>query len=116
MADIKRIQVGARLSQCVVHGDTVYLAGIVADDTSLDATGQTRQILAKIDQLLAEAGSDKTRMLMATIWLADIRDYGPMNEAWDPWVPVGAAAARACVESRLAAPQYKVEIRVVAAR
>lgn len=113
---IERLHTNQRMSQTVIHGDTVYLAGQVASDTSEDVTGQTRQILARIDELLAEAGSDRSRILMATIWLSDIATFAHMNEAWDAWVPAGAAPARACVESRLATPDYKVEIRVVAAR
>jgi enamine deaminase RidA (YjgF/YER057c/UK114 family) len=112
---IKRIETGTRLSQAVVHGDTVYLAGVVPDDYSLDAKGQTEQIVRKIDRLLAAAGSDKTKMLMATIWLTDMRDFADMNSVWDKWVPEGCAPARACVESRLAVPTIKVEIRIVAA-
>jgi enamine deaminase RidA (YjgF/YER057c/UK114 family) len=113
---IQRLHTGPRLSQVIIHGDTVYTAGIVADDPSADTAGQTRQILARIDGYLAEAGSDKTRILMATIWLADMNDFSAMNSAWDPWVPQGATPARACVESKLATPAYKVEIRVIAAR
>jgi len=113
---LQRIQPGKRLSQAVVHGDLVYTAGIVADDPVPDAKKQTEQILAQIDRLLAEGGSDKSRILTATIWLSDIRHYGPMNEAWDPWVAPNDTPARACVEAKLAAPQYWVEIRVVAAR
>ncbi len=104
------------MSQAVVYGDTVYLAGQVADDPSADVAGQTQQILAKIDSLLAEAGTDKTRILSANIWLADISTFGEMNQVWDAWVPQGHAPARATVESKLAAPQYRVEIGVVAAR
>lgn len=113
---IQRLKPGKRLSQGVVHGDLVYTAGIVADDPVPDAKRQTEQILGQIDRLLAEGGSDKSRILTATIWLSDIRHYGAMNEAWDPWVMQGATPARACVEARLAGPQYWVEIRVVAAR
>jgi enamine deaminase RidA (YjgF/YER057c/UK114 family) len=112
---IKRIEVGPRMAQAVVHGNTVYLAGQVADDPSADVAGQTRQILASIDRLLAAAGSDKTRMLSATIYLADIATFAQMNSAWDAWVPRGHTPARATVEAKLAAPQYKVEIQVVAA-
>lgn len=113
---IERLHVGPRLSQVAIHGDTVYTAGIVADDPKQDAAGQTRQILEKIDQYLKEAGSDRTRMLSVTIWLADMQDYAAMNGVWDGWVEQGATPPRACVESKLAAPPYKVEIRVVAAR
>lgn len=114
---IERRHVGKRLSQIVVHGDTVYLAGIVADEpVPEDAGEQTRSILAKIDAYLAEAGSDRNHLLSATIWLSDIAHYNAMNALWDPWVPEGAAPARACVEAKLAHPKYKVEIRVVAAK
>jgi enamine deaminase RidA (YjgF/YER057c/UK114 family) len=112
---IKRFETGTRLSMAVAHGNTVYLAGVVPDDYSLDAKGQTEQILAKIDKLLTAAGSDKTKMLSATIWLTDMRDFADMNSVWDKWVPKGCAPARACVESRLAVPTIKVEIRIVAA-
>jgi enamine deaminase RidA (YjgF/YER057c/UK114 family) len=113
---IERKYVGPRLSQMVIHGDTIYLAGIVADHPVPDVAGQTGQILDKIDQYLKEAGSDKTKMLSATIWLADIRYYDEMNSVWDKWVPRDAAPARACIEGRLAAPKYLVEIRIVAAK
>lgn len=113
---VKRLHVGPRLSQIAVHGSTVYSAGIVADDPSEDAAGQTRQILARIDQYLREADTDKTRIVNATIWLADIKDFAAMNSVWDSWVPKGNTPPRACVEAKLAAPQYKVEIRVIAAR
>lgn len=112
---IKRIETGPRMSQAVVHGDTVYLAGQVADDPSADVKGQTQQVLARIERLLAAAGTDKTRILSATIYLADIGTFAQMNAAWDPWVSQGNTPARATVEARLAAPQYKVEIQVIAA-
>jgi enamine deaminase RidA (YjgF/YER057c/UK114 family) len=104
------------MSKAVVHGDRVYLAGIVADDTSADVKGQTEQILATIDALLAEAGSDKTKLLKANIWLSDMSTFGEMNAAWDAWVVAGHTPARATVESKLAGPQYTVEIMVEAAR
>jgi enamine deaminase RidA (YjgF/YER057c/UK114 family) len=113
---IERKKVGPRLSQAVVHGDTVYLAGIVADHPIPDAAAQTGQILDQIDKLLAECGTDKSKLLMATIWLADIRYYDEMNSVWDKWVVPGQTPARACIEARLAQPKYLVEIRVVAAR
>ncbi|MBL8674727.1 MAG: RidA family protein [Rhodospirillales bacterium] len=113
---IIRIEAGARMSKAVVHGDTVYLAGIVADDTSQDVKGQTRQILATIDALLAKAGSDKSKLLSANIWLTDITTWSQMNEVWDAWVSPGNTPARATVETKLAGPQYKVEIMVQAAK
>ena len=113
---IERLQPGPRMSQAVIHGDTVYLAGQVADDTSADVTGQTRQILAAIDRLLAAAGTDKTRILSATVYLADVGTFAEMNAAWDAWVPAGHAPARATVEAKLAAAVYRVEIQVIAAR
>lgn len=113
---IERIKVGPRMSQAVIHGDTVYLAGQVADDTSADVAGQTRQILDKIDGLLAEAGTDKSKLLSANVWLSDISTFNEMNSVWDVWVTPGSPPARATVESKLAGPQYKVEIMVVAAR
>lgn len=114
---IERRHVGKRLSQVVVHGDTVYLAGIVSDEPVSDHAGaQTRSILDKIDRFLAEVGSDRSKILSATIWLADISCYDAMNAVWDAWIPEGHAPARACVESRLAHPKYLVEIRVVAAK
>ena len=114
---IERKEVGARMSQAVVHGDTVYLAGQVARDAPGAAVAeQTRDTLARIDRLLAEAGTDKSKLLSATIWLSDMRYFEQMNEVWDAWVTPGQTPARACVEARLASPQYDVEIMVVAAR
>jgi enamine deaminase RidA (YjgF/YER057c/UK114 family) len=112
---VKRLHIGPRMSQVVIHGNTVYTAGIVADDASTDVGGQTGQILDKIDAYLKEAGSDKSKILMATIWLYDIKDFDNMNAVWDIWVPKDNPPARACVESKLANPKFKVEIRVVAA-
>ena len=113
---IKRIKPGPRLSQAVVHGDTVYIAGQVAEDKSRDVTGQTRQILAQIDRLLAQAGSSRVRLLWVNIWLADMTDFAAMNAVWEAWIPPGQTPARATVESRLAGPQFKVEIAVTAAK
>jgi enamine deaminase RidA (YjgF/YER057c/UK114 family) len=114
---IERKQTGKRMSQIVVHGDTVYLAGQVAETAPAASAGeQTAAILEKIDGLLAEAGSDKSKLLSATIWLADMRDYDAVNEVWDAWVPAGAAPARACVEAKLAFAKYTVEIGIIAAR
>jgi len=112
---IRRLQPGLRMSQAVIHADTVYLAGQVADDPTQDVTGQTRQILAQIDALLAEAGTDKSRLLSANIWLADISTYAEMNRVWDAWIDAGNPPARATVEARLAGKQFKLEIAAVAA-
>jgi enamine deaminase RidA (YjgF/YER057c/UK114 family) len=112
---IQRHEVGPRMSQAVVHGGLAYLAGIVADDLVPSVGDQTRQILAKIDRLLAMVGSDKTRILKANIWLSDIRRFDEMNAVWDGWVPHGHTPARATVEARLAGPGYLVEIMVEAA-
>ena len=112
---IKRIQVGPRMSQAVVHGDKVYLAGLVADDTSQSVAGQTRQILDKIDALLKQAGSDKSKLLKANIWITDMSHFGEMNSVWDSWVSPGNTPTRATVQSALAGPQYGVEIMVEAA-
>lgn len=114
---IERHHTGDRMSQIVIHGDTIYLAGQVGDgkpDTPIKQ--QTEETLARIDSLLAEAGSDKTKILSATIWLSSIGYYDAVNEVWDKWVPLGHAPARACVEARLAGPIYDVEIGVIAAR
>jgi enamine deaminase RidA (YjgF/YER057c/UK114 family) len=113
---IERIQKGPRMSQAVVHGDRVYLAGQVADDTDQDVAGQTRQVLAKIEALLARAGSSKEKLLSANVWLSDIATFAEMNSVWDAWVDKENPPCRACVESRLATPAYTVEIMVVAAR
>jgi enamine deaminase RidA (YjgF/YER057c/UK114 family) len=112
---IKRMHIGARMSEAVVHNGTIYLAGQVAADPAQDAAGQTRQILGAIDSLLAECGSDKTQILQAQIFLADIKDFPAMNSVWDAWVPQGHTPARATVEAKLAAPAYKVEIKITAA-
>ena len=103
------------MSQAVVHGGVVYLAGIVADDLVPSVTEQTRQILAKIDRLLAAAGSDKTQLIKANIWLTDMGRFSEMNQAWDAWVSKGNTPARATVETRLASPECLVEIMVEAA-
>jgi enamine deaminase RidA (YjgF/YER057c/UK114 family) len=112
---IKRLNAGPRMSQAVVHNGVVYLAGQVAKDPDKDVAEQTRQVLAAIDSLLAEAGSDKSRMLSATIYLADMADFGTMNGLWDAWVVAGSTPARATVQASLATPRYKVEIMVTAA-
>jgi enamine deaminase RidA (YjgF/YER057c/UK114 family) len=114
---IQRFETGPRMSQAVVHGDTVYLAGIVANKTAGDSvTKQTQEILSIIDSHLAKAGTDKSKLLTATIYLTDMKTFADMNAAWDAWVSAGNTPARATVEVKLAAPQYHVEIMVVAAR
>jgi enamine deaminase RidA (YjgF/YER057c/UK114 family) len=113
---IERRHVGPRMSQVVIHDGTVYLAGQVADDPVPSVADQTRQVLAKIDRLLAEAGSDKTKLLSANVWLADIRAFEEMNKVWDEWVAPDNPPARATVEAALARPANLVEIMVVAAR
>ena len=114
--EITRIAQGARMSAAVIHGNTVYLAGHVAGDRTRGVKGQTEDILMRIDERLAEAGTDKTKMLSAQIWLADMDTFDQMNEAWDAWVAHGHAPARATVEARLASHDYLVEIAVIAAR
>ena len=111
---ITRLEPGARMSEAVIHGDTVYLAGQVGEPGD-DVAAQTKTVLSQIDALLAAAGSDKSRILMATIWLADIADFAAMNAVWDAWVDPANPPARATGEAKLAAPQYKVEIIVTAA-
>ncbi len=112
---IKRFHGGPRMSQAVVCGGMVFLAGQVAEDTGQDVSGQTRQVLAAIDRLLAEAGSDKSRLLTAQIFLADMADFAAMNRIWEAWVVPGQTPARATVQAAMAAPNYKVEIVVTAA-
>jgi len=111
---IKRIESSARMSQAVVANGFAYLAGQVATDPSADVEGQTRQVLGEIDRLLALAGTSKNRILSATIYLADVTTFAQMNKAWEAWVPADAKPARATVEASLVAPEYKVEIQVVA--
>ena len=106
----------AILSQAVEHGDTVYLAGIVAKNIDQDVKGQTRDVLADIDRLLAKCGSGKSKILQATIWVTDIRNRAPMNEIWTAWVDPKNLPARACIEAKLADPKALVEIMVVAAK
>jgi enamine deaminase RidA (YjgF/YER057c/UK114 family) len=113
---IRRIGAGKRMSQAVIHGNTVYLAGQVSEKKSgRPVREQTQDILGQIDRLLAEAGTDKSKLLRANIWLADISTFGEMNEIWDAWVAPGCAPARATVEAKLAAPEFTVEIMVEAA-
>jgi enamine deaminase RidA (YjgF/YER057c/UK114 family) len=110
---ITRHHTGPRMSQIVTHNHTVYLAGQVAKGDSVAA--QTQRCLDQIDALLAEAGSDKTRMLQVIIWLADMADFAEMNSVWDAWVPQGNTPVRACGEAKLATPEYRVEVIVTAA-
>ncbi|WP_179378797.1 RidA family protein [Jannaschia marina] len=113
MTDIARHHTTPRMSQIVTHGETIYLAGQVGDGETVAA--QTQSCLDKVDALLAEAGSDRSRLLQATIWLADMDDFAEMNAVWDAWVPAGQAPARACGEARLARDTLRVEVIVVAA-
>ncbi len=114
---IERHEVGPRMSKCVVHGNTVYLAGIVANEPKgKSVTEQTKDIVAQIDGFLAKAGTDKTKLLTANIWISDMATFADMNAVWDAWVSPGNTPARATVEAKLATPDYKVEIMVVAAK
>lgn len=114
---IERHDIGPRMSKAVVHGNTVYLSGIVANEPKgKNVTEQTKDILAQIDGFLAKAGSDKRKLLSANIWLASMADFAEMNAVWDAWVVPGHTPARATVEARLASPDYKVEIMVLAAK
>ena len=114
MAEITRKQTNQRMSQVVRHGDTIYLAGQVGT-AGESVARQTQDCLDSIDALLAGEGSDRSRILQATIWLASMDDFEEMNGVWDAWVPEGAAPARACGEAKLARPEFTVEIIVVAA-
>lgn len=113
---ISRLDQNARRSRAVIHGDTVYLAGHTAADRSQDIGGQTRQVLAAVDQILADAGSDKSRLLSVTIWLSSMEHFAGMNEVYDAWIVPGQAPARCCGALELAAPDILVEIMVTAAR
>ena len=114
---IERHESGPRMSKAVVHGDTVYLAGIVADaPKGKSMAEQTKNILAQIDGFLAKAGTDKGKLLSANIWITDMAKFADMNAVWDGWVSAGNAPARATVEAKLASPDYLVEIMVVAAK
>jgi enamine deaminase RidA (YjgF/YER057c/UK114 family) len=112
---ITRNHTNARMSQSVIHGNTIYLAGQVASDSKADITVQTQQVLNKIDNLLSEAGSNKSNILSAQIWLTSIGHFAEMNQVWDAWVSEGDAPARACIEARLASPDLLVEIGIIAA-
>ena len=114
---IERHEAGPRMSKAVVHGDTVYLAGIVADSPKGKSVAeQTKNILSQIDGFLALAGTDKTKLLSANIWITDMANFAEMKSVWDSWLSPGNTPARATVEAKLASPDYKVEIMVVAAR
>ncbi len=114
---IQRFDTGPRMSQVVVHGDTVYLAGVVATKAAGESVSkQTQEVLSIIDSHLAKAGSDKSKLLTATIYLSDMKNFAEMNAVWDGWISAGNTPARATVEAKLAAPQYSVEIMVTAAR
>jgi enamine deaminase RidA (YjgF/YER057c/UK114 family) len=116
MSKIKRIGAGPRMSKAVVHGDTIFTAGQVAEKTKGGSVkDQTEEILGLIDAILAEAGSEKAKILSATIYLADISSFAEMNGVWDVWVDRSNPPARATVEAKLVTPEYKVEIAVIAA-
>jgi enamine deaminase RidA (YjgF/YER057c/UK114 family) len=112
---MQRFDVGPRLSEMAIHNGVAYLAGQVPEDGSQDIRGQTRQVLAAIDALLARAGSDKSKILMAQIFLADLADFEGLNEAWDAWVPAGHAPPRATVQASLAKREWRIEVVVTAA-
>lgn len=116
MSAIQRFHVGARLSETAVHNGTVYLAGQIADDGTKDIGGQMQEVLGMVDRLLAEAGSDKSRILMAQIYLADMADFDGMNAVWDAWVTPGHTPPRATVQAKLARPGWRVEVVVTAAQ
>ena len=112
---LRRYHVSDRLSEMTIHNGTVYLAGQVAADASADMRGQTRQVLAAIDKLLREAGTDNAHILMAQIFLPDLADFAVMNEVWEDWVAPGDAPPRATVQARLAKPEWKIEVVITAA-
>jgi enamine deaminase RidA (YjgF/YER057c/UK114 family) len=114
--EIKRLHVGKRLSEVAVHNGTVYLAGQVAEGATQNIGGQTREVLGHIDRLLADAGSDKTRILTCQIFLADLKDFDGMNAVWDEWVADGHAPPRATVQAKLAKAEWLVEMVVTAAQ
>lgn len=117
MGDIERIATSKRMSKIVIHNGTVYLCGQVGDseDGTTSIGRQTENMLAKVDSLLDEAGSDRSMILSATIFVRDMKDFKEMNSVWDSWIPEGHAPARACVEARMARPDILVEISVIAA-
>lgn len=115
MSTIQRFHVGDRLSEMAIHNGTVYLAGQVPETPEKDIRGQTAEVLAAIDKLLAEAGTDKTRILMTQIFLADLADFDGMNAEWDAWVAPGHTPPRATVQAKLARPGWRIEVVVTAA-
>ncbi len=114
--EIKRLHSGKRLSEVAIHNGTVYLAGQIAGDATQSIEGQTREVLGHIDRLLAEAGSDKSRILMCQIFIADLKDFAGMNAVWDEWVANGNAPPRATVQAALAKPEWLIEMVVTAAQ
>lgn len=114
--NITRLQVGKTLSEAAIHNGTVYLAGQIAEDTTQNIEGQTREVLGHIDRLLDEAGSDKTRILMCQIYMADVKDFDGMNDVWNEWVADGNSPPRATVEAKLVRPEILVEMVVTAAQ
>ena len=115
MSDLRRLHVAARYSEAAVFSGVVYLAGMVPECEASDIAAQTADVLAQVDRRLAECGSDRTRILRAQIFLADIADIGPMNAVWDAWVVPGTAPPRATVQAALANPSWRIEIVVTAA-
>jgi len=114
--EITRLHVGKRLSEVAIHGETIYLAGQIAEDTGADIVGQTREVLGHVDRLLTEAGSDKTCILNCQIYISDMANFSGMNEVWDEWVAPGHTPPRATVEAKLANPACLVEIVITAAK
>ncbi|MBB4126358.1 enamine deaminase RidA (YjgF/YER057c/UK114 family) [Xanthomonas translucens] len=112
---IQRFDTGPRMSEMTVHNGVAYLAGQIADDTSADIAGQTRQVLAAIDELLARAASDKSKILRAEIYMTDLAEFAEMNKVWETWVCPGSTPARATVQAKLANPEWKIEIVITAA-
>ena len=115
MSNLQRFDVGPRMSEMAVHNGVAYLAGQVAEDASKDIRDQTRQVLAAIDALLARAGSDKSKILRAQIFLADLADFAAMNAVWEDWVVPGHTPPRATVQATLAKPEWKIEVVITAA-
>jgi enamine deaminase RidA (YjgF/YER057c/UK114 family) len=114
--DIKRLHVGKTLSEAAIHHGTVYLAGQIAEDTTQNIEGQTREVLGHIDRLLDEAGSDKARILMCQIYISDVKDFDSMNQVWNEWVADGNSPPRATVQAKLVRPEILVEMVVTAAQ